>query len=128
MSKTFVLYSRNRNDFNLRKRAASDDAIIIGGYSSTIGNARDLLGQSNANSMIITNQYHIPRVKIILDYYKVAGKVVSAEEILGCKNRLSITEPIKISLTIMFIKFQELCQFHLHQRILIIKKRLSKKI
>lgn len=108
MSKIFVLYSRNKKDFELRKRAGGNDATIIGGYSSTIGNAHDLLMYNVVNSEIITNEYHIPRVKLIMNHYGVTGKIVSAEKILGLKGRRSIFEPIKMLLTIVFIKFQNL--------------------
>lgn len=110
MSKVFVLYSRNKKDFLLRKQAGNNkEVIIIGGYSSTIGNAKDLLKQSTANSMIITNSYHIPRVRFVFDHYNVHGQVVSAEDILGQRDyRKSVTEPIKMILTIFFIKLKNI--------------------
>ncbi|MEP7162640.1 MAG: hypothetical protein ABI747_02650 [Candidatus Moraniibacteriota bacterium] len=107
MSKVFVLYSRNKKDFELRKRAAGNEASVIGGYSSTIGNAHDLLDQSTVDSVIITSDYHIPRVRLVMNHYRVAGKIMSAEKILGLQSRKSALEPLKILLTLFFLKFHK---------------------
>lgn len=108
MSRNFVLYSRNKKDFELRKRAADNDAIVIGGYSSTIGNAHDLLQQNYDEAIVITNTYHVPRVKLVMDHYGVHGKVIAAEKILGLVSRQSLTEPLKMFLTVIFVKVQNL--------------------
>ena len=108
MGRIFVLYSRNKNDFNLRKRAAGDNATIIGGWSSTIGNARDLVRKSYDDAIIITSGYHVPRVELVMSHFGVSNEVVSAEKILGLTSRRSLTEPIKMLLTIVYIRIQDL--------------------
>lgn len=108
MRSTFVLYSRNKNDFDLRKRAAGDDAVIIGGWSSTIGNARDLLRKSYDDAIIITSNYHVSRARLVMNHFGVPGKVVSAEKMLHVTNRYSLTEPIKMLLTIVYIWIRSL--------------------
>lgn len=108
MSNIFVLYSRNKKDFELRKRAAGNDAIVIGGYSSTIGNAHDILQQSYNDAIILTSNYHVPRVKLIMDHYGVHGEVISAEKILGLVSRRSLIEPLKMFITVVFVKVHNL--------------------
>jgi hypothetical protein len=75
------------------------DVKVIGGFSWTFGNVRDI-NKIEGEKFVITNQYHVPRVLLI----DPKLKVIAAESILGIPFRVSQIEIIKFYLTKIWLK------------------------
>ena len=80
----------------------------------TIGNIREIKrfiedknnGKENSmEAIIVSNFYHLRRIELILNKFNLPAKLISAEEILKKRKRISLFEPLRLIYTMIRIKF-----------------------
>jgi len=91
----------------LMKTICPDKIVIeLNNCSDTVGNIKEIKkfikGKNFIEILIISNHYHLRRIKLLMKIFNLEANVESAEEIIGIKNKISLVEYFLYLFTYIF--------------------------